>query len=80
MPSQLPPSLEPPSLAPHIDGGAAVGAAAAPPPDLIRWRQKERSGLAMADVGSRAGVSFLEAVQLEIELERAREVVETGLE
>jgi len=34
----------------------------------------------MADVGSRAGVSFLEAVQLEIELERAREVVETGLE
>lgn len=31
----------------HIDGGAAVDVE---PPDLIRWRQKEESGLAMADI------------------------------
>lgn len=43
--SSPPSSSEASGLLAHIDGGAAV---AAVPPDLIRWRQKEESGLAMA--------------------------------
>jgi hypothetical protein len=47
-----PPPPPPSSLLAHIDGGAAVDAV---PPDLIRWRQKEESGLDMEDARSFAG-------------------------